>query len=563
MGRKFVTYGDLEVEYFSDADLPAAKAKLQQMILSRHYSAQVNEAAKAQAASQTPMQNAWGGFTGELGGLYSGARAGLKDIPVMGAAAELLPPLSQPTEAQIDINRQLPQYSPAALAGQTAGMVVGTAGAGRLAQLPGKVLPPVHQPVAVNAMTGALYEAAAQPSNATGEERVMAAALGAGLGGGPAALGRSLGAMVRPTPTPEAQALMAQGVPLTWGEQAGPGFRAHLETVLGALPFTGPTVRAARQASGEGFDRAMMRKVSPDPEAITRGGVEGYRQLRDAFKAGYDQIEARAPAMVDPRPAIAHMRAALSAAAPRMSPDHVAKANQYIDDFEAHYQGGVPYGMLKEEKSAFNTEATRAKNAGDRALGRVFDGFRKDVDNLRQNALSPEDWAQTQRLDQKYTQAQPVFAGHRLSVRTQAGYMTPAQLASGIYAKTPKHKKETDYARGERPLQEETKAAQEQVYSQPIPRIGPGTAEKLIGTGLGLGTIAGAGGLAAGVSPQVALLAPLAAGLDYGLSKAYPRLMRPYEPGWLSTYAPGLGAAPGLQAWDYLSGGTYRTGGSF
>lgn len=563
MGRKFVTYGDLEVDYTSDADLPAAKKKLEQMILEREYNTQVNAQAFSRAASQTPIENLWSGFKGELGGLVSGGRALVEDIPVLGYAVKLLPRFSQETEANIDINRQLPQYSPAALAGQTAGMVAGSYGLGKVASLPGRIpgATLLRDPAAVNAMTGALYNTLAQPSNATWGDRAGAAASGALLGGGPSLLGRGFGEALRANPTPEAQALMAKNIPLTWGEQAGPGVRSNVEHyVLETLPITGAKVRAARTESGQAWDREMMRKVSPEPTAITQGGTVGYRQLRDSFTSGYQRVESRAPEIVDPTPAITNMRNSLAEAAPKMNKEDVDWANKYITGFQTEYKNGIPYGMLKEEKRTFNAQAMKFKNAGERTLGSVFDGFRKEVDNLRKTVLSPEDWAETKRLDGLYTEAQPIFAGHTRSVRTEAGYMTPKQLAAGIYEKTPKFLKETKYARGEMPMQAETKSALERVYHQPIPQVGPGTGQRIIGTGLGIGTVLGTGAYALG-GPWWSLAAPAGVAADYWLSKNYGRLLRPYDPGWLSKNAPGVGSVPGLLGWDYLSGGPYGTGG--
>lgn len=156
--------------------------------------------------------------------------------------------------------------------------------------------------------TGAAYNAAmpvtnAQPANlsslVTGQApqnywdaKGQQVNMGAGFGAGGALAGDVVGRVLSPNVSPQAQALMDQGVTLTPGRVLGGGWQ-RVEDSLTSVPILGDFIRDAQGRMFGDFNRAAYaRALAPvgkeDVAATLPAGPEGVAGVKQALKDAYN-----------------------------------------------------------------------------------------------------------------------------------------------------------------------------------------------------------------------------------------------------------------------------------
>jgi len=159
---------------------------------------------------------------------------------------------------------------------------------------------------ATGAASGALQPVArVTPENDYGSQKEAQIASGALAGGvlGPAA--GVIGESVAPRVTPEARALMAEGVELTPGQMMGHGNIKRLEDIAATMPIVGSWVRAARERSLDTFNRAAgNRALAPIGERLpanVNAGHDMFNYIEGRIGERYNQLHPQMSLRYDER----------------------------------------------------------------------------------------------------------------------------------------------------------------------------------------------------------------------------------------------------------------------
>lgn len=515
------------------ADTPDNRRKIEQNSAQREHSVQT--AAKEKALAQSPWQNFLSGAGGELGALKEGA---------MALISEPNPEAMQ----SVAVNQALPNYSPAAYAGQLAGSLGASMGLGypiakglgMAARIPG--LAGIGGPIATNAATGAAYEAL----KAQGD-RGEAAALGA-LGGvmGPTVLKAAGG--VRNI-SPNAQQMMDEGIPLTMGMVSGspvvgPILR-RTEQTMQALPISGSVVGVLEERALKGWDKSLLKTAASYPDLITEAGRKGLKQVKEQSDVGYKTVMATAPDKINIERALDNIRIQAAEVAPKLTPDAQEILNAQVRQLMDYRFSGIPKESVKKIKNQL-WEMGDKQYGNDYLLHDTLKAWSKEVNEAFKQSLTPENRARLEILDELKSKYYPIKLAHEQPSVLRTDVLTPEQYMSALKRDAGKSGAEA-MATGDYPGMEAAIAANN-VFRPFIPRMGPGTAEKVL-TGMGIGT-------AIYDWPTAVKLAAVGAGLGAGAYALRPMMtgqswITPYARALYDAsqrYAPGALAMPGITA---------------
>lgn len=193
-----------------------------------------------------------------------------------------------------ELDRQLAE-TPGGAAGDLTGDIItnlpltmgATMGVSRLGKVGAMI---AGNPIARGALEGAVQGGVtAQPGQrlkGAGFGAVAGATLPALVGGG-RAVATGVGA------TPEARALMAQGVDLTPGQMNPKGVANQLESDWQSVPFIGPRIQAARKQAENQYKQALIRE-SAAPNSQIANNSDLSAMLDDAYKSfdtEYDKVK--------------------------------------------------------------------------------------------------------------------------------------------------------------------------------------------------------------------------------------------------------------------------------
>lgn len=150
---------------------------------------------------------------------------------------------------------------------------------------------------------GAGYGALTSPEDRAGGATAGTVGTAAGMG-----LNRVLGGVIKPFVSPEAKALMAEGVQPTIGQAIG-GAVNQTEQKLKSLPLVGDVIRNARGRAVNEFNEKAIQQAVPSAKGF---GDEALIAARETLGKQYDDILAKLPSITVDKQAI--LQAATNAA---------------------------------------------------------------------------------------------------------------------------------------------------------------------------------------------------------------------------------------------------------
>lgn len=382
-----------------------------------------------------------------------------------------------------------------------------------------KVLPRATQFLSGSLPSNMLSSAAVSAATAP-ENRLSSAAGGAlGAGAGEAAgrvLTKTLGGVVSDAVTPEARALIDQGINVPMWKSTENKIVRDLAERARVLPFAGNVIRQQERAAIEGFNKNMAAKATPpapvlddagnvlrwETKPVREVGSEALNTLRSRFDDAYGALYKGRGIPVDNvyGQELSGILNNTQAYFPRISQDVAAAAKQ-VDDIlregtksqsvtsKVLDASGRPIVQQKLGHAATSPESVkqaiyeiekRIKSAYERKdfdAADAFKSIRSALDDLRMRGLPPEVADQASVINRAYaTFKQLQRATGSLGAQTQ-GVVTPRQMLSAIKAGD-KSPGKSAFAR-QRALNQAEALRAEQVLGSRLPEVGPGTAEKL------------------------------------------------------------------------------------
>lgn len=377
----------------------------------------------------------------------------------------------------------------------TAGELAGFAGGG-LASLPRAVARYFPQAVGLAGSVlrggglGAAEQGAYEASRATLEgdpsrgQRAVAGTLGGGLGGaGGAALPSAMARVFEPIKTsPAARALMdwsrqqGQRLDLTAGQAAGRGSPVGvIEEALAAVPVAGRAIIRQREGATEVWNRGVLSDIVSTARGraspVRQSGPDGVRQAQLAVKDAYDDALASGTLALNPNSFDNSLNAML-----RLAPDDLARAEKVLDNVNTDIASGAVTGdTIMRIRTEINDAASQAFRQGNYTLGRVLREIDNDYRTMMNNAVGPTGQTAMKRADEAYGKLADVnVAASMQGAVTAGGQFTPSMLISAQRRGEPA----SMIASGRTPGLPESVAASE-VLGDALPRVGPGTAEKI------------------------------------------------------------------------------------
>lgn len=336
------------------------------------------------------------------------------------------------------------------------------------------------------------------------EEKAKQAALGAAFGGALPAVAGGVARVIRPNTTPQAQALLAEGITPTPGQILGGGFKTA-EEKLASVPILGSAIRAGQQRAGEQFSTAAInRALAPIGQRLPQGatGREAIQHAEDALSSRYTDVLNRIGAV--------RTDARLGADLQNLNRLLINQPKEIAEQFERIIQNEVsgrvnPQGFMTSE----------AMKAAESNLGNVARGYRRSQDydqrvlgealDEAQNAL--RQWVQRTAppgLSRELADVNRGWANFKRvqraagSVGADEGAFTPAQLQSAVKA-LDRSKDKAAFSRGNALMQDLSEAGKTTLASR-VPNSG--TADRLLAAGMVGAPLAGAA-----INPAVALAA--------------------------------------------------------
>jgi len=422
-------------------------------------------------------------------------------------------------------------------------------GAGQAGQIAGDVaatlIPGGAAVKGVNALRGA------KQLGALGAGAVEGAVSGGLIGGNPvdalqgAALGGALSkslSMLAPAArralgggevSPHARAIQQMGartgvdIPMTGGQMVKGGDGVvdqginRLEEVLPTMPFAGK-IGKTRENALKQWNLATMRDIMPRDlmRRVTKTGGDGFDQMRNALSDEYTSI---LKPLDDIKPGLSDdgmdmMDQLLEQAQRRLTGDKTKEFSQtlwnLVEDLDA---GKLTSANIKRAESTIRQLKRKAQMDGDVELTQMYDNLREVIRRERDAIIGPDAAQRLRELDASYSDFANLRDTMGMAGARRTDLFTPEQLDAGWAKGTTAGEK----AAGQSPMARRAKQARE-VFGAEIPRVGPGTAEKMTGIqGIkDIGAItAGLAGTAAGVPMGAVAGLALPGALSQALSR--------------------------------------------
>lgn len=270
-----------------------------------------------------------------------------------------------------------------------------------------------------------------------------------------------------------------------------------VEENLQRIPGAHPTQRA-REAAMANWNLAEVRDALPDDLAqrITTPGPEGMAQVRRVFREGYDEaLEPlrRGDVTLDDfvLDDLVELEATINRRIPEASVDAVKKdVDNLMDDL---LNNRIDADNVKNWEKKLRAKMRTHELAGDLDQAQVYEDLREILRAQRDAAVGPENAARLRQLDAAYSQIAPIREAASMKGAVREGFFTPSQLLSGG------QKGQGSWGKASASSPASRRAIQaDEVFGETVPRVGPGTAEKLAAQAI-VGGLAGAGmGVAAG-----------------------------------------------------------------
>lgn len=388
--------------------------------------------------------------------------------------------------------------------------------AGNIAMLAPTMAIPGAATVRGAALIGAGQGAALTPGSL--KDRIEAAGFGMAGGAAGAGIGRALGSAAPIVRNADADALAAQGVRLTPGQNAG-GFLKAMEDKATSIPFLGDVINSARRGGLEDFNRAAIKRATLPGQQIDDIGRDGVAALRQQLGQAYDDVLSRSTVnATDPQfvQNVANLRSMA-----QNLPEREARAFDQLIAREIEPRmapgGQINAENLQAVKSAIGqnvSDFSTSTDAYQRQLGQAMKQLQAEFTDLVRRA-NPQNADDLKAIDAAYANFKRIQRAAS-GVGAQDGIFTPAQLKSAAKA-LDKTKDKRGFSEGTALLQDLAEAGQSVLPSK-VPDSG--TAGRLAGNLTSLGGLLSSGlGAAASLPALVAYSRPGAAAINAGINR--------------------------------------------
>jgi hypothetical protein len=384
------------------------------------------------------------------------------------------------------------------------------------------------------------------------EEKGTQAAAGLVAGGATPVAAAGLGRLISPraSTNPQLQALRDAGVKPTIGQTLG-GMPNRIEENLMSVPILGNVIGGARQRAVTQFNRETINRVTrPIGVQIDDVGQEGVKKASEALSRQYDDVLQRlGDVNFDQtwRQQVGQLRAVERALTPDQRGAFAGTIKNLFDGRIDRLQGVTASKMkdidrdLGEQIRRLSRSPTAAEQERGQALMAVQSMLRDQV--ARQSPEVAEEmakinsgWANLVRVESAAAAAQ-----------NNGGVFTPAQLARAVKQGDNRVRKR-GVAHGTALMQDWSSAGQAHLGNV-VPNSG--TPERAMWAALGLGSAAFNPSLLAAPAIGAAAYTPPAQALLRGLVSSRPQAAQPVA-GLLNTASPMLAPGSGLLALESL-----------
>ena len=399
----------------------------------------------------------------------------------------------------------------------------------------------------------------AATSAALAPEDRMQAAQGGAIGG---ALGNvagkaisSAGGLLRGKVTPEAQALMNQGIDVpAWKATSSNAVRSMFEAGKG-LPLVKQAIQAEELRAFQGMNKLLSKESTPPTLIKNADGTSSWKaeplqnqvgpkavsELSERFDKAYKEVYGNQKITPDEMfvNEINKITKETGDYFPAISSEFNGTLKQVGDILTAGSKESGATGQYAQfgrpatpdaVQQALRTIDERINGAwrrGNAELAEQLENLRGSIADLRSRNVPEANKEAMAQINKAYTSFKPYQRASGSLGAAKQEYVSPQQMANALRAGD-KSPDKAAFARGNLPNQERVMQAQ-RVLGSELPEVGPGTAEKLLTartlTGLGsLGyggynaeDLAGAGGVAGGIG--LGLLATTPAGQKFLLGQ--------------------------------------------
>ena len=354
----------------------------------------------------------------------------------------------------------------------------------------------------------------------------MGGALGAGAGEvAGRVLTKTLGGVASGAVTPEARALMDQGVNVPMWKATDNKIVRDLAERAKVLPMAGDVLRGQERSAFESFNKSMASKATPpmpvlddagnvlrwETKPVKEAGSEAINALRSRFDDAYGALYGNRGIPIDDAfgQEVGGILEGVKRYYPSQAGDVQGIVNKVMDTLTKPVQetvtksgggkvgGGLISGKLTTPVTSISEPGrevvshqavktalddveksiSSAWRAGNAEKAESLMAVRDTIAALRQRGLPPEVAAQAQDINKAYATFKQLERANGSLGAQKAGLTSPAQMLNAIKANDRSPGK-SRFARGNALNQEDTLLA-EQVLGSRLPETGPGTAEKL------------------------------------------------------------------------------------
>lgn len=511
-----------------------ATPELMDKIARNHAQSKRNDASRAEAAALPAPIRAMGGFVHAIAEPAMGLVQGMAAL-----RGRRLPGLE---DRASEMRAEREGFGTAGTVGEVGAFAIpggaGTKFAGKvLPKALSKLAPKLAPAVVAGAVEQGAYEAA-RPTLEGDSSRLVRGAQGAAWGAGGAAAGsllpRALAAVGGGMKVaPDAQTLNREFAkaglrsPLSVGQTLGGGFKS-LEDKLAGYPGTG--IVPGRERALKKWNTAEMTNAArraaetampemPDvakhqwPEAYPAGHI-GQARIADDITQLYHGAFKGLPDVTLPEKIGFDKSFSFI---DNLAGEQKAQAETVLTSLMRKLQDGLPSSRIKEVESELRETVSKAYQNGQYDLGDALSAIKQDFRTLYMSDMSPTARNYLEAADQMYASTRPMQqAAATQGALTRGAVYTPAQKLSRIRANA----RPSTLASGRVPGQVQAETAN-RVLGSSLPDVGPGTAEKVLGSSV-TGTL-GASALGL-ISPTVAVGAALP--MAVGRTLASPVLAR-------------------------------------
>lgn len=301
---------------------------------------------------------------------------------------------------------------------------------------------------------GALEGAAQGALMADPGQKAQGAMFGAGAGAVlPALAGTASKAIRGVAKTPEAEALLREGVDLTPGQMNPLGVANQMEESWQSVPLVGSVIRGAREGAAQDFQRVTIQKAAMPGTKIATGSPDKMLQeAYDSFQPFYDAAKGFpvTAKIVQTKgsdiPLSLAFANASKTASVRASDDARKSVNRWLQNELTSVKRNGDSGDLIELRSKIRSESRKAISQNDTASAELLDKAEEQVTSALESQLPKSALNSLKAADAKYGQYKVVETAVARA-KDKAGGFTASDLSEAV-AQAHRGANKGSYARG-------------------------------------------------------------------------------------------------------------------